>query len=103
MIIFKITVVGLICSLLIYYLTFFFYLIKVKYSSKYSLESVITKDVGQNDTVVLTSLNPFTLYVINVSAFTSKGEGSHASVEQLTDEGRKFTCTCIIIIVCIIG
>ena len=83
----------LICSLLLFIITSFFVcLIKVKYSAKYSLESVTTKDVGQNRSVVLSSLNPFTLYVINVSAFTSKGEGSHASVEQLTDEGRKYMC-----------
>ena len=63
----------------------------MEYSAKFSLESVITKDVGQNDSAVLASLHPFTLYVINVSAFTSKGEGSHASVEILTDEGRKYT------------
>ena len=47
--------------------------------------------MGQNDSAVLALLNPFTLYVINVSAFTSKGEGSHASVEILTDEGREYT------------
>ena len=61
------------------------------------MESVITKDVGQNDSAVLALLNPFTLYVINVSAFTSKGEGSHASVEILTDEGREYTLLFILI------
>lgn len=60
------------------------------------MESVITKDVGQNDSAVLALLNPFTLYVINVSAFTSKGEGSHASVEILTDEGREYTLVFIL-------
>lgn len=68
-----------------------FYFIKVKYSAKFSSESVITKDVGLNSSAVLASLNPFTLYVINVSAFTRKGEGSHASVELLTDEAREHT------------
>ena len=55
------------------------------------MKSVITKDVGQNDSTVVALLNPFTLYVINVSAFTSKGEGSHASVEILSDQGREYT------------
>ncbi|KAL9967588.1 hypothetical protein ACROYT_G025850 [Oculina patagonica] len=61
---------------------------QVKYSEKDSLEAINTKDVGQNKSVLLTALNPFTLYVINVSAFTRKGEGSPATVEELTDEGR---------------
>ena len=68
-----------------------FIFIQVKYSAKYSLDSVITNDVGQNNSVVLASLNPFTLYVINISAFTSKGEGSRGSVELLTDEGCEYT------------
>ena len=67
-----------------------FFSVKIKYSAKYSVESVITKDVGQNDSSVLALLNPYTLYGINVSAFTSKGEGSHASVEILTDEGSEY-------------
>ena len=68
----------------------FFFFIKVNYSAKLSLESVITKDVGQNDSAVLASLYPYTLYMINVSAFTSKGEGSHVSVEILTDEAGEY-------------
>ena len=41
--------------------------------------------------VILTSLKPFTLYVIQVSASTSKGESHTTAVMELTDEGREFT------------
>ena len=50
---------------------------------------------AQKKSVILKSLDPFTLYVINISAFTRKGEGSHASVEMLTDEGREYLVQCI--------
>ncbi len=62
----------------------------MKYSEKDSLEAISTKDVGQNKSALLIALNPFTLYVINISAFTRKGEGSSATVEELTDEGREY-------------
>ena len=50
----------------------------------------IIGDVGLNKSVTLFPLNPFILYVINVSAFTSKGEGGHITVMELTDEGREY-------------
>ena len=68
----------------------------MKYSEKDSLQPTSTRDVGQNKSAVLTGLNPFTLYVINVSAFTSKGEGSHAIVDVSTDEGREYSLLFII-------
>lgn len=74
-----------------------FFLIEVKYSEKDSLQPIRTRDVGPNIfSAVLTGLNPFTVYVINVSAFTIKGEGSRAIIEESTDEGREYSLLFII-------
>ena len=66
-------------------MTFVFF--KVKWNS-----SGITfiRKFGLKKSVILSPLNPFTLYVINVSAFTSKGEGKRVTVEEQTDEGGEY-------------
>lgn len=66
-------------------MTFVFF--KVKWDS-----SGITfiRKFGLKKSVILSPLNPFTLYVINVSAFTSKGEGKRVTVEEQTDEGGEY-------------
>ena len=66
-------------------MTFVFF--KVKWDS-----SGITfiQKFGLKKSVILSPLNPFTLYVINVSAFTSKGEGKRVTVQEQTDEGGEY-------------
>lgn len=71
------------------YSSVFLFLIKVTYLEKDSSNPVITRDASQAESAVLSPLNPYTLYVINVSAFTRKGEGSRSAVLEQTDEGRE--------------
>ena len=66
-------------------MTFVFF--KVKWDSS---GIIFIRKFGLKKSVILSPLNPFTLYVINVSAFTSKGEGKHVTVEEQTDEGGEY-------------
>lgn len=66
-------------------MTFVFF--KVKWDSS---GIIFIRKFGLKKSVILSPVNPFTLYVINVSAFTSKGEGKHVTVEEQTDEGGEY-------------
>ncbi|XP_068670555.1 receptor-type tyrosine-protein phosphatase F-like [Montipora foliosa] len=60
---------------------------EVRYARKDSVEQEVTRIIQRPKSIFLSSLNPYTVYVINVSAFTRKGEGIRNTVEEQTDEG----------------
>ena len=68
----------------------YFFQIKVRYSEKDASKTEVRMNRPHVKSVVLSALNPFTLYIINVSAFTFKGEGSRSTVQEQTDEGSKW-------------